>query len=252
MVPQQICYEDIESRRMRFRRFLRGLRGCSLFGGLVFVILYVSALILARTDGIRTQVAAELSSRLGVPISVHATALWPPCTLVARGVATTAVVNHTGVSFQLDRVRFVWGWPRRGEPALRRIEISGGHVRWRPDVTGSVATGDWARIEHVLSVAFDAVSPAPDASLPVSLRWRAQRFEALGENATSAFTAEVAEVHWTPIRVEERQFVHVRASARSLHGAGVATPSPWDAERLLVGNRQFDLRTVITRAEPSP
>lgn len=212
------------------------------FGSLVVAILYVSLLILATTEGIRVHVADELSSRLGVKVAVGATWMRPPCTLVARDVASTGATQRAGLSVRADRVLFTWGWPWRGEPALRRIEISGGGATWRSEVTGAVATGDWARLERVLALAFGGTPSAPDADLPVALRWRAERFEAVGGDSASAFTAEMAEVCWTPLRVEDRRLVHLSASARALHGVVATSPVPWDVEAILAGDRRLDLR----------
>lgn len=213
-----------------------------IFGSLVVAILYVSLLIVATTEGIRAHVADELSSRLGVKIAVGATWMRPPCTLEARNVASTGATERAAVNLRADRLWFVWGWPRRGEPPLRRVEISGGGALWRTEVTGAVATGDWARIERVLALAFGGTPAAPDAELPVALRWRAERFEAVGGDPASAFTAEIAEVRWTPLRVEGRRFVHLMGSARSLHGAAATSPVPWDVEMILAGDRRLDLR----------
>lgn len=241
-MPRQIRYDEDDGPGGGLRRCLRGIRGFFFFGSLVAAILYVSLLIVATTDGIRAHVADELSSRLGVKMAVGATWMRPPSTLVVRNVSSTGAMERAGVSVRADRVLLVWGWPRRGEPALRRIEISGGGATWRSEVTGAVATGDWARIERVLALAFGGTPSAPDAELPVALRWRAERFEAIGRDPASAFTAEMAEVRWTPLRVEDRRLVHLSASARSMHGAVATSPAPWDVELILAGDRRLDLR----------
>ncbi|MCX7818641.1 MAG: hypothetical protein N2652_05460 [Kiritimatiellae bacterium] len=248
-MPRQIRYEDdLPSSARSLRHALAGVRSFLFFGSIVFGILYLSLLILARTEGIRAHVADALSARLGARVAVGAAALWPPATLVLRNVATTGDTSRAGVQVHADRVAIRWGWPRRGEPAVRRIDIAGGSVLWRADVTGAVATGDWARLEQTLALAFGARPPAPDALLPVVLHWQAKRFEAVGTEPGSAFTADTAEVRWTPLEVNGRRIVHLRASARMLHGAGAASPGPWDIEAILAGERRLDLRPAAAPA----
>jgi len=249
-VPRQILYDEDRRAGWSARRFVRGVRGVLFFVSLVAAILYGAALILATTDGVRAQLAAALSSRLGIRVAVRATSLRPPFTLVARHVVSTGATERAGLRFRADEVRFVWGWPRRGQPALQRIELVGGGATWRPEVTGAVATGDWARIEQVLSLAFGTTPPAPDAELPVALRWRAERFEAVGTAPASAFTAEIAEVRWTPLRIEDRSIVHLYSSARTWLGGGATSPVPWELEVILAGARRLDLRAPTGSCGP--
>ncbi len=225
------------------------LYGVVVGGVAIAGILYAAALAISRTPGFRQYVANDLEARWGADVSVASARLTPGLELAMDGVAVTGAAGQAFLRGRADRVR-VGGW----FGGRNRIVVTGGEAEWRLDEAEAArTTNPPARIGAWLAVALDLIPANPEThGIGPALELRGCSAVWRGTDGKPAAEAAGLLLHWTPVEVPGRRFVHVRAHVQRLRRPGAEAEGPLDLECLLAGEARFDLVPAPRRPTNGP
>ena len=93
---------------------------------ILLTLLYVSGLVIGRTEGFRALVAQRLEKVLGMPVKIEGTSLDARYGLTLKGVVTEGTRRANSPGVRAQRVAVAWRWGdvfRRGRPGIARLEL---------------------------------------------------------------------------------------------------------------------------------
>jgi hypothetical protein len=109
---------------------------------IVVLLLYVSGLVIGRTEGFRALVAQRLEKVLEMPVKIEGTSLDARYGLTLKGVVTEGTRRANSPGLRAQRVAVSWRWGdvfRRGKPGIARLELD------KPVIVFELQeNGDWA------------------------------------------------------------------------------------------------------------